>query len=101
MRSLPERFLMVGRENGHVREYGRPAVGRRKRVRDNSDSGNESKARRSQGENSIWKNKGRPRLLRQRISCHKGLLPVGEGGLHPASAGSRLCRSDIPRSTQL
>ncbi len=56
MRSLPERFIVVGREDGDVREGSQPSMGRRKRIRGNGDQRNEGETRHAKGENRVRQN---------------------------------------------
>src|SRR2546430_13773827 len=76
-------------------------MGRRKRIRAVGHPGHEGKARHAEGENCVRQNEGRPRLLRQRIPCHKELFAMGKGRLRSTSAGGRLYRPHIPESSQL
>src|SRR6266545_7586544 len=97
----PKGFIVGGCEDGDVREGSQPSMGRCKRIRSMGHPGHEGKARHAKGENCVRQNEGRPRLLHQRIPCHEELFAMGKGRLRPTSAGSRLYRPHIPRSSQL
>ena len=53
MRSLPERLVVGGREDGDVRQGSQPSMGRRKRIRGMGHQGHEGKARHAEGENRV------------------------------------------------
>ena len=52
----PKGRIVVGREDGDVREGSQPSMGRRKRIRGNGDQRNEGETRHAKGENRVRQN---------------------------------------------